>query len=210
MARRHISRILDVPSDKMISSLVVTAAAFGLGVLMGFALAASVNGGGGESLRAYLESYLEAAKKGMTGSAPLPQLIWETARWPVLTILLSFTALGVVGIPIVFAARGFLLSFAVASFVRAFGGAGGGLAFLAFGMTSLLAVPALFVLGVQGFLTSRSLAARALGDGSAHGLFGRAYLTRCGICAGVFSLAVMLDYWVVPALLEAVSGGILA
>ncbi|MPM56755.1 hypothetical protein SDC9_103569 [bioreactor metagenome] len=71
MARRRISRILDVPSDKMISSLAVMAIAFGLGVLLGFALAASVSGGGGDSLRTSLRA-IWRLRKGNDGIGIAP------------------------------------------------------------------------------------------------------------------------------------------
>ena len=40
-----------------------------------------------------------------------------------LALLLGFTALGLLGLPLLFAVRGFLLAFSIASFVRLFGGA---------------------------------------------------------------------------------------
>ncbi len=207
MGRRRARRVLDVPSQGVPCALVVLAISFGLGALVGCALAASVGEAGNQSLAAYIQSYLEASQNGLTRSIPLPALVWETMRWPLLTVLLGFTALGILGLPVLFAARGFLLSFAASSFVRAFGAPGGGLAFFAFGITALLSVPALFVLGVQGFRASRRLAARALGDGKSRLPFDRIYFLRCGVCAGVFFLCMVLDYWVVPALVGAVAGG---
>lgn len=168
-------------------------------------LAAQVDGGGQDSLSAYIEGYLKMVQ---TGNAVAPSPItafWETVRWPLFTFLMGFTALGVVGIPTLFAVRGFLFSFAISSFVRMFGGAGAILAFFAFGLTGLVAVPALFVLGVQGFAGARELAGRALGAGKGPLPFGRTYLIRSGLCAASLGLCILLECWAVPTLLRSVA-----
>ena len=105
--------IWDVPPGGVLTALAVVSAAFCLGALAGMLLASQVGGGGQESLTAYLERYLAAAKLGAAGPPRVSAVLWETLRWPVSAFLLGFSALGVVGIPLLFAARGFLLSFAV-------------------------------------------------------------------------------------------------
>ena len=145
-----------------------------------------------------------AAKSGSVVLSPgLLSVLWESVRWPLFAFLMGFTALGVLGIPTLFAVRGFLLSFAVSSFVRMFGGTGGILAFFAFGITGLAAVPALFVLGFAG---ARELAGRALSGKKGVFPFGRAYWVRCALCAGAVALSAVLEYWAVPALLCSVAG----
>ena len=78
--------------------------------------------------------------------------------------------------------------------------------FLAFGITGLAAVPALFVLGVQSFAGARELAGRALSGKKGVFPFGRAYWVRCALCAGAVALSAVLEYWAVPALLCSVAG----
>jgi hypothetical protein len=206
MRKRHFARILDVPSSGMIPALIVLTAAFLLGGLVGCGLAASVTGGGNDTLAAYIKNYIAAAQAGITQPPELLPLVWEVARWPLLTLLLGFTALGVVGIPVLFAVRGFLFSFAVASFIRMFGAAGGALAFLVFGFTGLLAVPVLFVLGVQGLMASFTLTDQALIKGKRSPLYGRVYFFRCAICTGVLALCVLLEYIAIPALMSTMAG----
>lgn len=202
MRKRHFTRILDVPSGGRLSALAVLAAAFLLGGLVGCGLAASVSGGGNDTLAAYIQNYIAAAQAGITQPPELLPLVWEVARWPLLTLLLGFTALGIVGVPVLFAVRGFLFSFAVASFIRMFGTAGGGLAFLIFGFSGLLAVPVLFVLGVQSLTASFALAGRTISKGKRLPLYDRIYFFRCAICIGVLTLCVLLEYIAVPALLS--------
>ena len=84
-------------------------------------LAAQVGGGGHDSLAAYIEGYLAAAKSGSVVLSPgLLSVLWESVRWPLFAFLMGFTALGVLGIPTLFAVRGFLLSFAAAGGIIAF------------------------------------------------------------------------------------------
>ena len=62
----------------------------------------------GESLSAYLTHYLQAAGSGALQEPSLPALIWSSLRWPALALLLGFTALGLLGLPILFAVLRFL------------------------------------------------------------------------------------------------------
>lgn len=204
--RKRIVHIWDGPSGGVLTALAVVSAAFFLGALVGMLMASQVAGGGQESLTAYLESYLAAAQAGAAGRPRVSSILWETLRWPLLTFFLGFTALGVVGIPVLFAVRGFLLSFAVSSFVLMFGGVGAILAFFAFGFTGMLSVPALFVLGTQGFASGQELALRTLSGGKGSLPWrGRAYWVHGGLCAAVLGLSMLLEWWAVPALLSSVA-----
>ena len=186
--RKRIVGFWDMSPGSVTPALAVLAAAFAAGALTGLLLAAQVGGEGQESLSAYLQVY------------------WEAARWPLLTLLLSFTSLGAVGIPAIFAVRGFLLSFAVASFVRIFGGAGAILAFFAFGFTGTISLPVLFLLGVQGLLSALARAGQAMGGGKGPTAPpGRAFWLRSGLCAAGLVLSALLECWAVPALLASVA-----
>ena len=204
--RKRIAGFWDMPPGGITPALAVLSVAFAVGALVGLFLAAQVGGEGQESLSTYLQAYLAAAK---TGNATPPEpaaAIWEAIRWPLLTLLLSFTALGVIGTPAIFAVRGFLLSFAVSSFVRIFGGAGAILAFFAFGFTGLISIPALFLLGVQGLLSAMELTGRILvGGKSPPSLPGRIFWARSGLCAAALALSAALECWAVPALLASVA-----
>lgn len=161
--RKRIVRIWDVPAGGILPALVVVSAAFALGGVLGCGLAAQVGGGGGDMLHAYVTGYLTAARAGEAAPPHMLSVVWSTIRWPVFAVLMGFTGLGLLGIPVLFSIRGFLLSFAITSFVRMFGGVGGVLAFLTFGVTGLVAIPVLFVLGVQSLAAARLLAGRFFG-----------------------------------------------
>lgn len=196
--RRRVVQVWNTPGG-VTTALLVVSCAFVSGGIAGLLVASQVAGEGQTTLAAYIESYLAAAQQRTAAAPGFFAVALDLLRWPCLAVFMGFLSLGVVGVPILFAVRGFLLSFAVSSFVRMFGGAGGMLAFSAFGLTGLLAVPALFVLGVQSFdMALRRLSAGA-GKGSA--LPGSQYLVRCGSCFGALALCMLVEHWAVPALL---------
>lgn len=188
----------------------VLGAGLALGVTMDFAMGAA----GINTIATLLIAFLRPTLAGMIcgrdnvreGGIPLAAALWTAVRWPLLTLLLSFTALGAVGIPAIFVVRGFLLSFAVSSFVRIFGGAGAILAFFAFGFTGLISLPVLFLLGVQGLLAAMALAGRVLVGGKSYPSHpNRAFWVRSGLCAAALAFSAALECWAVPALLASVA-----
>ena len=123
-------------------------------------------------------------------------------------MLLGFTALGILGLPLLFSVRGFVLAFSIAAFVRMFGGTGGVLAFLLFGVSGLVSAPVFFILGVQSLGAAQALAVRFLGDGRRNPIYGKTYWLRCGWCAAALCLCVILEYLAVPALVAAAAGAL--
>lgn len=83
-------------------------------------------------------------------------IVWSVLRWPLLVVILSFFALGTIGIPALFFVRGVLLSFCISALLAALGSGGMLLAVLLLGMGSLLTIPVLFILGTQGFAAAVS------------------------------------------------------
>ena len=105
--RKRIVRIWDVPAGGLLPALITVASAFCIGGLAGMLLAAQVGGGGHDSLAAYIEGYLAAAKSGSVVLSPgLLSVLWESVRWPLFAFLMGFTALGVLGIPTLLQVRG--------------------------------------------------------------------------------------------------------
>lgn len=207
--RRAVGGTWSVPEERILPALIIVSASFLLGGLAGCLMSTFVGGAGQESLRTYLESFLSMAQNGGAAAPALTVQLWDILRWPVLALLLGFTALGVLGMPLLFAVRGFLLAFSIAAFVRIFGSAGCLLAFLIFGVGGGFSVPALFVLGVQGLGAARTLASRFLGEGKAPSPYGRAYFLRCGGCAAALCVCVVLERFAVPALVSGAAGMIL-
>ena len=91
---RRAAEAWRISGDGLIPVLAVTAACFLLGGLVGCLLASHIGGGGQESLAAYVEGFLRAAQAGEITAPALASLVWDTVRWPLLALLLGFTALG--------------------------------------------------------------------------------------------------------------------
>ena len=204
--RRAVVGIWDLPLAGETPALAVLSVSFFLGGIAGCLLAAGVDGGGSESLASYLGGFLTLVRTNGVTPPPILPLLWEVLRWPLLTVLLGFTALGVVGLPILFMARGFLLSFAIASFSCMFGTSGSLMSAAVFGVSGLFSIPALFILGVQGFVIARGFAGRGPGDGGRRAPLGKACFLRCGLCAGALCVCILLEYFAVPALLSGMAG----
>ena len=200
----------DTPAGGISPVLAVIAASFFLGGLAGCLVASQLGGSGAEALNAYLDSFLQTARSGDLMAPTLPALVWDAVRWALPTLLFGFTALGLLGLPLLFAARGFLLSFVIASLIRLFGGAGCLLALALFGLNGAFSVPALFVLGVQSFQTAYILAGRVWGGGKSPMPYGRAYFSRCGVCAAALCVCMLLDRFVIPALVSGLAGALFA
>ena len=201
--RRAVAAAWNVPESGVLPALCVAVISFSVGALAGGFLSALASGEGAESLRSYLEGFLRALQAGGVEGPAAAAQVWDTLRWPLLALLLGFTCLGLLGLPLLFAARGFLLAFSISAFVRLFGSAGCLMAFLIFGVSGALSLPALFVLGVQSLGAARVLAGRFLGESKRQLPYGRAYFLRCGGCAGALCVCILLERLVIPGLVAA-------
>jgi len=186
------------------ASAVLLAGLFALGSVFGCAAAGLIRDPDGELLD-YVRSYLAlAAEDGL--SPDLLRVLWQTVRVPLLTVAFGFTALGVVGIPVLFAVKGFALCYAVSAFYRLLGPAGLVPGLVLFGLSALFWLPVLFELGEQGMLGAHGLLRRAMGDGRYPLGYNGGFLVRCAICAAALFLCVGIECLVVPTLLQEIAG----
>lgn len=157
------------------------------------------------ALVAYVRGYVDLIAE--TGGVPhVWNILWETARFPLIVAALSLTALGVVGLPILFTVRGFLLCYAVSVFYRMLGPSGLLPGFFLFGLSALIWMPILFLLGVRGLLGAYGLLRRTMGDGRYPLRYDGSYLVCCGIAVVAVLLCTGVECFAVPALLKGVSG----
>lgn len=111
--------------------------------------------------------------------------LWSVLRWPVLALALSGVSLGAIGIPALLFVRGFLLSFSI-TVLASMGEGGMLLAVLLLGMSSLLSVPVLFILGTEGLSHVPRRRMRAGG--------GRPLSRLClGICAALLMGGILWE-----------------
>lgn len=191
----------DLPSGQN-GALAVLGVAFLLGGGAGCLFAALSSGAGAQELSSYLSDYLSLAD-----GAGLPRnlwpVLWGQVKYLLAVLALGMTALGVLGLPLLFGLRGFLFAFSVACFCRVFGGRGLFPAFVLFGLPALLWTAALFLMGVAGLLSSLKLLRRSLGESKDPVSLDGAYWCRAGLCLGLSAAAGLLEHCVVPVLLRA-------
>ena len=190
-------------------ALIVMTAFFMLGTLIGCLTALRINGDGARALGSYLEQFLAWARDGVLISPQLAALFWRALRWPLAAFLLGFSALGLIGVPALSALRGFFLAFTAASFAMAYGHSGLTVAFLLQGIPALLSVPAFLLLATQSFSSAYTLAGRGSGQGRREFPYGRDYFLRCGLCAGVLFVSLLLECYLVPILVTGWAGALL-
>lgn len=193
---------MDLPPEHG-GSLAVLGIAFLLGGAAGCLFAAVSGGSGARELSDYLSGYLALAGEGELPRGLWP-VLWGELKYLLAAAALCLTALGAVGLPVVFCVRGFFFSFQSACFFRVFGARGFFPAFALFGLPALLWAPALFLVGTPGLISARKLLRRSLGEerGGASLLDGACWY-RAGLCAGLCLAAGLLEFWVVPVLLRA-------
>lgn len=195
-----IRRKWDLLSEQS-GALTVLSVAFLLGGVAGCFFAALSGGVGAVELSSYLADYLTLAQEGALSGGLWP-LLWEHLKYFLAALVLSVTALGVIGLPLLFAVRGFAFSFSVACFCLVFGGRGLFPALVLFGLSAVLWAPALFLMGVPGLLCAQRMLRRVLGESGGGVSPGWSGLSRAAVCIGLSIAAGLLEYWVTPVLLQ--------
>lgn len=183
------------------SVLLCLTVCFSCGIAAGCFFAGLLSDAAQSGLSAYLNGCFAVYQDGGTALPSLLSTAWELCRWPLLILLLNFTALGVLGIPLSFLVRGFLLSYAVSVFVRLFGVAGFLAALVLFGISGVFAIPSLFILGVDALCNAGALAG---GSRQALSLREGQFVRICG-CCGLLIVGTFVQLWLSPALLRVVS-----
>lgn len=204
--RRAVAGIWGTPAAKGRVALAVTVTFFILGSFLGCISAFHAAGAADDALSGYLSRFLQNARDGALSSPALATQLWQVLRWPLGAFLLGFTALGVFGIPVLAGARAFFLAFSVASFTRVYGQAGLAMAFLLLGLTSLVAVPAFFVLSTQSLQAACALAGRSGGTGRLP--YDKRYFLCCGGCAAAFCVCFLLERFFLAALVSGAAGSL--
>jgi len=191
--RKRWSGVWHISLGEYWSGLVVLGSVFALGGLLGCLMASWVGGDGSAGLADYIRSFLQAAQEEYTEPPAVLPLLWEQARYPLAVIVLGFTALGAVAIPLLFGLRSFFLSFAISAFVRMFGGDGIVLSLILFGLSGVVSVPVLFVLGAQGWQMSLALAGRTGRSRSREEGGRQLCYVRIGMCAIGVLMCVLVE-----------------
>ena len=200
--RKNVMKIWDLPSSGTTAALVVLAGVFFVGGFVGCIFAGQAESEGEAALSSYLEGYLSIAVSEETVRPEFFFLLWKAIRWPVFAIILGFTPIGLIGVPVLFLVRAFLLSFSISSFFRVMGLSGLFLAFFVFGIGSLVYIPILYILGIRSFLNSGLIVGRITGENRRYAGLKRSDILCCCICFVVLIICSFIEYSTGPAIIE--------
>ena len=209
MQRQKIALSDELYAPGFLPVLAICSACFLAGGLLGCLFISNLSNTICEKLAAYLRNFLHLAQCGGLNVPSLLSLLWEYIRWPLLVLLLSFTTVGIVGVPILFTVRGFFFAFSIASFVRVLGAAGCLLALALFGLTGLFAIPVFFVLGIHAMLfstqrkTPMSVSAKTQLRGDC-----LCILRHFALCVAATGLCAILGRWAVPVLISSLAAAL--
>lgn len=182
-------RVLTFPASPDRISWLLLPAAFLLGGIAGHLFAGVRSGQLTEVLTAYGTGILSSE----FGLREVGYLLWQVVRMLLLAFVLSFSALGVAGLPILLSVQGFMNAYAVSAIVRTWGYHGFAVAVLWVGIGDLIQLVMLLTVAIPGWGCAWELAS----GGRAGRALPKNYLRSCtGICLAGTVLSVFYR-WIV-------------
>ena len=201
--RKNIMKVWDLPSTGVTASLVIISIIFLIGGLAGCSLVGQTNGEGEATLSRYLDGFINIVSSDEMVKPKFLFILWKAIRWPLLILFLGLTPIGLIGIPVLILIRSFLLSFSIASFYQVSGTEGLFFSFILFGITGLIYIPILFVLGIQSFLRAGTIIGRIAGENRRTTVLKRSETIRLGVCIIALFILSFIEYLTGPAVLDA-------
>lgn len=179
-----------------------------LGVLAGYALAGQTAAEGSDELRRYLDACLAQSAALPLSAGTVLRTVFCYYRAAVLAFLLGFSLIGVVGVPLLFAAQGLVLSFSLFTFAAAIGREAFLLLPALFALRLAFVLPCTFLLGTAAWDKARSLASLSFGGGKRIRpvVYGSAYWYRFFACCVCLLIGSALELLLVPPLLAHLQG----
>ncbi|MBO4915783.1 MAG: hypothetical protein J5449_11335 [Oscillospiraceae bacterium] len=175
------------------------------GILAGYTVSGRLAFETDTELRQYLSGYLAAASDSSLDAEFVLRTITCFFRSPALAFLLGFASIGIIAIPLLLAAQGFVFSFSLFSFASAMGREGLSTVAALFAVRMLVVLPCTFILAVAAAEKSYALALLSLGKGkrASQVSFGSAYWYRFACCCVCLAVGSALELWLTPLLLSA-------
>ncbi len=202
MRRRYSGvKVFTVPNSPDKIAWILLPVAFLLGGVMG-QLFAGVRSGQLESVLTEYGTSVPAAEFTMREAL---SLLWQLFRTLMLAGILSFSALGVLGLPILLGVRGFLAAYAISALVRTWGYRGLAAAAVWVGGSNFILLALLLLITVPGWVYAWELAS----GGRTGRILPKNYIRSCtGICLAGMLLAVFYQWLIYHYLVPALWGGL--
>ena len=196
----------DGPAFGRLSALIFLTLCFGVGLAAGCCFASYLGSEAGGHLSSYLNGYFSLIREDEVVRASFFAVLWEVLRWPLAAGVLGLTAFGTLAVPGIFLIRGFLLSYTVSVFLLLFGSEGLPLALAVFGISSILSVTGLFVVGVDAFEWGKTLVSGPVRDMKERMPLRRHLICHGAAAAGWLAAGALIQYWLSPVLLRMAAG----
>lgn len=182
-------------------SLLICGVMFLCGCIIGTFSAGFVNDG--TKLDAILTEYLSFYINGKSARPDFFISVLDTFKYHLTAVFLGLSVLGVIFIPVLSAARGFILSYSVSAIVRLLGGKGAWLALSVFGLRTLITIPCFFILSLYAYSASTYIFRQSFSKNikiSASPFNSRTFIA-CGICFLVLLVSALIDTYLTPYLI---------
>lgn len=156
-----------------------------------------------DELRRYFEACLSQAEKREFSPVTVAQTLACYLRSTVLSFLFGFASIGVIVLPVLFFAQGFLLSFSLFSFAAALGRSGFPTLIALFGLRLLFVLPCALWMGAEAMDKAYAMSLLTLGGGKRLRAvsYGTAYWYRFVVCCVCLLLGCALELWLLPLFL---------
>ena len=188
MIRRETGvRVWSLPASPATLPWLLLPLAFLLGGGGGHLLA----GLGAESLSGLLEGYSASCLAQGVTEPELPALLWRCLQPLLLALVLSFSALGVLGLPLLLGVQGFRTGYAISGLARTWGLPGLGAAALWVGVEDLILLALLLAVSIPGWARAWELATQTRLSRRLPPGYGR---RCCLFCLGGLALLLAYEY----------------
>lgn len=144
-----------------------------------------------DSLTALLEGYGVNCLTQGVAEPDLPGLLWRCMEPLLLALILSFSALGVLGLPVLLGVQGFRTGYAISGLARTWGFSGLGAAALWIGAEDLILLALLLAISIPGWARAWELATQT----RLSGRLPPGYRRRCCLfCLAGLTLLLLYEY----------------
>lgn len=190
---RRFTFIITDDKTSCLPGLILCGALFLCGCVAGTFSSAYVREG--SALTQFFSEYLSLEQDGSFIDPSFFSVLIDTIKYPIAVFAFGFSMLGVIGIPVLAGARGYVLAFSVSLMVRLYGGDGVLLALSLFAVNTLITIPCFLILSAQAFRESCLLTYSVVKQGNRAGanLYRAKYFVCCLVCFGILIAAALFD-----------------
>lgn len=190
------------PGQALTVQILCLGCLFALGMLGGYIYAGYCGDSSQLALSEYLTGYCALYEAGAVQAVSLFTAVRLYFSYVLAAFLLGFLSIGVVVLPVLSGAYGFMTMFAVSCFVQVYGRSGSLLALAAFGPRALFSVPCFLWVAAYAWASASSLATGPRGKRCAPVVYDSAYFYQLFLCVVLLMIGICVERYVTPHLFQ--------